>query len=599
MDTRDLGRVDLSIEWGQLKQQEFDRVVEALVLRRFREGVRAVDGRGGDEGIDIEIMKGTRRTILQLKCFPEGFSGGFKATRRQQIKDSFTTAMKKRKPAEWTLVLPCVCTNEEDKFVRELRGTSRVKIKIVDRDELDSWLADDPDLDAYFQRTPINVLMQYAQVFNRETAALLNGYEDVQQRISALASVIRTVDPRFSYGFATEGRASRITVRPIKGIPLPDDAGFYVTLKPGLNTEQAAHLAALEEDIGYGSAEPMRIPSDMIEWVGIKGPALFDGQRLPPGDVEIRLGTSPPHAGQTIELRLTGFGGDMGEEGKTYSYEGEVAHFDGGPLGYSLDLLLCQGQLKVQFKLPRTQPDDEQFGDVSVRLGYKLPKARPGVVAELLGVARHIRSAAVLELYARDVRVAKMAGSQPISVEEYGTDELIIEQFAYDLDILQTRCKKYFNLPESISPRDRIDVRVARILLDGGIIASPTARTFTAIMTGEDTPGVRNALQNPWMVAIQAAEPYAVTIDGRTLTIGDVYVIHPRATALNGDDALDALDAGDAESFAVRLRPGDDHYFLLALADKPVSDYFGKPVSLWGLVDIDQPDADKWLEGSA
>jgi len=76
---------------------------------------------------------------MQLKYFPEGFSGGFRDTRRRQIKDSFESAMK-RKPAEWTLVVPRVLTNEEDKFVRQLEGKRRVKISVIDRDNLDSWV---------------------------------------------------------------------------------------------------------------------------------------------------------------------------------------------------------------------------------------------------------------------------------------------------------------------------------------------------------------------------------------------------------------------------------------------------------------------------
>lgn len=588
----------LSIEWDKLKQREFDRVVEVLVLRRFGEGVRAVDGRGGDEGVDIEIMNGTRRTVLQLKCFPEGFSGGFKDTRRRQIKKSFDTALSSRKLAEWKLVLPCVCTNDEDKFVRALKGTKRVKIEVIGRDKLDSWLADDPNLDAYFQRTPINVLMHYAQVFNRETAALLDGYEDVQQRITALASVIDTVDPHFSYGFASEGASSTVTVRPIEGAQLPADAGFQVALKSGLNDKQAAILAGVEEDIGYGSADPIRIPADMVEWVSIKGPVLFEGRQLPPGDVQINLGPTTPRAGQTLELRLTGPDSDGGERGEINSYEAEVAHFDDGHLGSSLDLLLCEGQLRVRLRIPHVLGDDE-FGSAKARLGYDIPKARPGVVAELLAAARQIRSAAMLELYAGDIRISKMKGSGPVSIEEYGVDKLVIEQFAHDLDVLQRHCKTYFSLPAAISPRDRIDVRVGRILLDGGVVASPAARTFTAIMTGVDAPNVRQALRRPWMLAKEAEQPYVVKIDGKALTIGNVYVIHPEATVLNGEDAIKALDDGAAENFAVDLVPGEDNYFFLALADNAITDYLGAPITLWSLIDIEQPDADKWLGAQA
>lgn len=591
----------MSIEWDKLADQKsFDRYVEALVLRRFGEGVRVVDGRGGDDGIDIEIVQGGRVTILQLKYFPEGFSGGFKDTRQKQIKNSFDTAMTKRNPDEWWLVLPRPCTNSEDKFVRKLKGSHRVKVSVVDRAQLDSWLADDPNLDAYFQRTPENVLMMYANVFNQETAALINGYADVQKRISALASIIDTVDPLWSYGFATEDGNSTITARPRPGVSL-GDAGFQVALKSGLSADQTALLAAVEEDLGYGSGEPIRIPKDMVEWVSIQGPALFSGQQLPPGDVEIRLPTRRPRAGQTMELRLEGVQGEDGER-DVYSYEGEVKHFNSGPTGSSLNIALCDGELVVKFRFPHVGDgeggnDDQALGEVSTRLSYSTRNKRPGAIAEILGAARHIRTAAILELYIGDLRITKMAGQAPESGQKFGIDKLVIEQFAYDLDIVQRHCKKYFRMPKYISARDQIDIRVARILVEGGITASPTARTFTAMLTGEDSTLVRDHLQNPWMLAMEAAEPYAVTVDGKTLTIGPVWVTHPQATAMNGDAAIEALNAGTAESFAVDFRPGEDHYFLLALADRDFRDYLGQPISLWSVIDVDQPDADKMLEG--
>ena len=51
------------------------------------------------------------------------------------------------------------------------------------------------------------------------------------------------------------------------------------------------------------------------------------------------------------------------------------------------------------------------------------------------------------QLYADDVRISKMKGSEPVSVEEYGVERLIIEEFAHDLDILQKHCKRHLNLP--------------------------------------------------------------------------------------------------------------------------------------------------------
>ena len=52
------------------------------------------------------------------------------------------------------------------------------------------------------------------------------------------------------------------------------------------------------------------------------------------------------------------------------------------------------------------------------------------------------------------------------------------------------------------------------------------------------------------------AGPYVVTVAGRELTIGDVYAVHPGAIAINADDAITALDAGEAQGFQVDYRLG-------------------------------------------
>ena len=72
-------------------------------------------------------------------------------------------------PDEWTLVVPRVLTASEDKFVKGLNGGQEPPtISVVARDELDSWLADDPSLDEYLQRDPNTSLERMARVYNQE-----------------------------------------------------------------------------------------------------------------------------------------------------------------------------------------------------------------------------------------------------------------------------------------------------------------------------------------------------------------------------------------------------------------------------------------------
>lgn len=153
--SRPLGQV----EWGRLTQGEFDRIVEALIVRMYEHDaaveVQALDGRGGDDGIDIDVIRdGHTEVIYQLKCFPEGFSGGFRQTRRTQIKRSFDTAMEQH-PYEWVLVVPRKPTNKERSWIRSLAGDSGVRVKIMGPAQLDAALAKHQDLLDAATREPL------------------------------------------------------------------------------------------------------------------------------------------------------------------------------------------------------------------------------------------------------------------------------------------------------------------------------------------------------------------------------------------------------------------------------------------------------------
>jgi len=80
-----------------------------------------------------------------------------------------------------------------------------------------------------------------------------------------------------------------------------------------------------------------------------------------------------------------------------------------------------------------------------------------------------------------------------------------------------------------------------------------------------------------------------VEIAGRELAVGDVYALHTQATAINGDEAIAALDAGNAKGFEVHFRPGDDPYFYLTLANESPDQVVRRHLAQWTLWGVDQP----------
>jgi hypothetical protein len=74
-----------------------------------------------------------------------------------------------------------------------------------------------------------------------------------------------------------------------------------------------------------------------------------------------------------------------------------------------------------------------------------------------------------------DFLIAVRPCDVPETAKDYDADLLAIEQFAYDLDVVQRHTDHFFNVPESMLLGDRVKMRVARLLIEGHIVASPRA----------------------------------------------------------------------------------------------------------------------------
>jgi hypothetical protein len=103
-----------------------------------------------------------------------------------------------------------------------------------------------------------------------------------------------------------------------------------------------------------------------------------------------------------------------------------------------------------------------------------------------------------------------MRGEAPVTIGEYGIDELIFEQYAEDLEIIQRHTNTSFPMPTSVAPQDRIAARVARHLIDGEIVASPTAPGFTLALSGEDSAELRAHLLTSHFVVWPVAHPHTL-----------------------------------------------------------------------------------------
>ncbi|QYL30064.1 hypothetical protein TM48_04626 [Mycobacterium shottsii] len=460
---------------------------------RFGEKVRAVNGRGGDEGIDIGItLADGGLWILQLKYYPEGFSSVW-GKRRTEIAKSFRRA-KKHTPAKWSLLVPSLCTTPEHNYVVNLNGgRASPAITLIDRDDLDAWMAEAPSIDRYVQRTATSELREMVRDFSQERAALLDGIRDVASRVRNLGSIVDAVDPDWAVDFARRGDITSVEIRPRDAdAPLRSPIGFTVEVDE-LGDEHAELEQQLMRTIGYATPETLQFPRNVVRSVRFDGPDFIAGE-YPPGAVGIALRPSGSAIGRPLELRT------VHEDTVVASYEGRITHAAPGSIGGSIEAAFCNGHLNVRFRLRHDAEieDADEFGEPGISLELDYGEISPSLVEQILSTRRAIRFASRLEAWFNgEFLFAIKLSDVPESAKDYEADLLAVEQFAHDLDVVQRHTNQFFNIPEFMHPGDRVKLRVARILAEGHIVASPRAPRFTLQMTGHDTPEVRAMLTGP------------------------------------------------------------------------------------------------------
>ncbi|MFF7216848.1 hypothetical protein ACFZAU_41110 [Streptomyces sp. NPDC008238] len=537
----------MAIEWDLIGQPVFDRVVEALVHRLYDQTarVRAVNGRGGDGGIDIEVVSGGRLRIFQLKYYPDGFPASSFKGRQTSIKRSFARAMA-HTPYEWVLVVPCTLGPGEQAFVDGLAAGRSVRVRVMDRAELDDRLAAHPDLVDFFTR---DQLMEAAKVYGQEKAVLLGGERDLAERVAALGAVVDGLDDHWTLDFSrVEGMVVR-TLR-AKHPRAHEVSPVTVEVRSRPDEMDADLTAALSRALGFGLAEEVVLPASAVASLTVSGPQWL-AKTLTDVEVVWQPAGPLPGAGASAELAF------YDERGATAaSFTGRLNGLGRGSMGRSVDVELHGSRL--QMLLPHDQ-------DRPAKLNFSsdLAGATPVQALKRLGLRHRLTSGGTFALTVD----GKDAGGGQLAAASTGEhDELEqLRLYAQDLEVLQRHCEQEFPLSDDISAAERIALRVARLVVEGHCVISPFARALTVTLNGDDHPALRAALSGEPQ-SVRVLDPqFTLTLAGRTLSLGEVMAFHTQVVAEDGPAALAALDAGQAEGQRVALRPIDGQRYRLCL----------------------------------
>ncbi|WP_329077077.1 hypothetical protein [Streptomyces niveus] len=550
----------MAIEWGRIGQPQFDRIVEALVHRLYNSTaqVHAVNGRGGDGGIDIDVRQGERLRIYQLKYFPDGLEG---RGRRSGIKRSFKRAIE-HSPYEWVLVVPCNLTPGERDFVEGLAGDKEVRITIMDRAALDDRLAAHSDIERSFARTHDDGgLLAYAKIMNRERDVLAGGTADLGARVHDLGRVIDDLDPHWTLDFARHGDVVTQTLRG------KHSRAHQVSpiIIHAAGTTDAALADAMERVLGYGINEELILPPEAVEHLTISGPEWIAGEAT---NVQLAItrAQDPVAWGDGTEAEVS----FLSENGTvTASFLGTLTDVGQGSVGRTLALTLDGVVLRLLLRHDRSlsgkldySPDLEGMETSAALRAISLRRRLFGAGRFQFKVDEHILCSGTLNEHDHMDELRELA---------------YLRELLLDLEAVQRHCERHFPVPAEIPARERILLRLARRLVDGRCVIHPFAKSLQCTLNGTGAPALRELISTGGR--FQVTQPnYVISIGGYTLDLGPVRIFHPRVTVDNSDVALAALDTDNFAGHKLRFRPADSEGYRVILdnalqtihADEPI-----------------------------
>lgn len=559
-----------TVRWDRLDEAEFNRLVEGLLVRaKTADGLiaRAIDGRGGDKGIDIDVrVQSTDQLveILQLKYFPEGFSGGF-VQRRSQIKASFEKAMVEQ-PRVWTLVFPGNPTLTERKSVHALARGRRIRIQILGAAELDGLLADNPNIADYYGREPaVDVLRE----ISREEAVLARP-GDLRKEVNRLQS---RLDGRSQY-WGTAFRLDPDGTYVETYVPKRADAAEREPLSISLQTQFGPNHGELrdkfDDRMKYGGSGTIVLPPEVVAQVRRDGPEWFAGTTT---GGEVHLGTRPGGNPVAVRVALRKI------DGQTAELTGFTKIIDNGYAGGSVEVRL-EGGIGIRWRFPFQASDG---GSVSINFDPTGASARE--VRRALRFHAAISAGAELELLIANQRPIKVTLSEEPS---FGLSAELVE-LVDDLCELEEAFDVTLRFPaEEVGSSDRIWARVLVRLVRGEPTPMPFVDSFTGTLNGEPSEGLTGLLGTGGAVCI-SQEGWGIETFGAALRPGVVYLYSHHVVADDAEALTAAVQAGTAAGRKIVIRPVDDGPFLI-YSPKRVAERGEDPVSAhpWGLVGIEE-----------
>ena len=172
----------------------------SVLLSRLNPDARRIDGKGGDGGRDVQIVRGQDSRItdaFELKSF----TGRMTPSRRKQVANSLERAAT-LEPARWTLVVPIDPTPKEEIWFRQLGTGYCFPTEWFGKTWLDEKMSAFPDIRRYFVEGAKDEVLQLLREL-REEQARVTDVPDAVGRLRTLHERLNEIDPYYRYEIST------------------------------------------------------------------------------------------------------------------------------------------------------------------------------------------------------------------------------------------------------------------------------------------------------------------------------------------------------------------------------------------------------------
>lgn len=558
------------LDWSSVDTEHFQDVAHMLIKRAWSKKdeqaqVSPINGRGGDKGVDVQVVTSGGVAVYQLKDFKQGMSGGF-VKRRDQVKGSWASVKDRTDVFEWILVVPCELTEWEYKYVRELDNPNGIHISFMTKVDLDLGLVDNGDIARYAERTEKYV--DDARIMHQEQALLLNPVPDLLARASQLGQLGSEAHPDWDFSFSHDQGKTTVGMRPKSSDVMKENP---ISINFGLQFQrEGGKLEEFQKVMGFALDREVNLDSEVKN-------LAFSGSPFPQPDGEFANLTVHPNTqipeelvGVPVSITLNGNDGN-----RLATHVGVTEHWALGYLGFSWRII-CFHSLRITFFGPRNAETETPSPEMEL-------SPRGASPADVRSALRFLVDLTDTKGVVLKTPVG-FGGGWNIASYTHGPrgDISGLIAFTEDLMVIEDLAKVKFALSQKVSHIDAVVARIIRSLLEGKTVAAPMMSEASATLSDMNDAGRENFFSGPRDDIRIPFPSYAITLLGMDIQVGPVELWHPRTkatlqeTSENGKEHRVAIAVPEEECFLViptsenSAPPQRDHFvWPIPMADVP------------------------------